>query len=179
MEKDEVYRYWLAFIDGFNQLRRLPVLTIRRGIQFLAELAREPTLEDTIIEKIGGGPHGYGDPADTSIRREEVYLFPPMIWRKVRFEKCADVTENYYKCIAEKQSTEDCKSEELALYQCKTSYYNPEKIDEVENECIQQYIKLRSKFRETGSEEDLWKIKMMLLDPRYDVMRNQQKTVSK
>ncbi len=72
----------------------------------------------------------------------------------------------------------DCRAEELAMHQCKSLYYNPEKIDEVENECIQEYIKLRSKFRESGSEEDLWKIKMMILDPSYDIMRKIQKKQS-
>lgn len=57
------------------------------------------------------------------------------------------------------------------MFKCKDYYYSPAKIDEIEKECIIEYIKLRSEFRKTGSEDDLWKMKMLMLEPGYDKLR--------
>ncbi|KAJ1528553.1 hypothetical protein ONE63_006959 [Megalurothrips usitatus] len=178
---DEFDRLWLKVSHAFT--RTYDVLTC--WIPSFEELNKAistnvfgiVTLEDTIEEKIGGGPHGYGDPADTTIREEEHYLFPRMIWKKIRFEKCCDVTDRYYECVNEAyyNPNRNCKNEETAMFKCKAEYYTPEKMDEVEKECISEYVKLRSKFRETGSEEDSWKIKMMLLEPIYDKLRQYEK----
>lgn len=54
------------------------------------------------------------------------------------------------------------------MYSCKQYYYSPEHIDEVEKECMIDYVQLRSKFRETGSEDDLWQLKMLMLEPSYN-----------
>ncbi|XP_026287178.1 uncharacterized protein LOC113212607 [Frankliniella occidentalis] len=182
MDSNEWSRLWLQFTTRFNAAWKAKDDFFSQYYDTVTNFLRDPSLEDTLHEKIGGGPHGYGDPADTSLREEEKYLFPPMIWRKVRYEKCLDVTEKFYNCVNQcrlGQEEVECKTAEIAMHECKSSYYNPAKIDEVENECIQEYIKLRSKFRESGSEEDLWKMKMMLLAPKYDKLRQLKKDQSK
>lgn len=65
--------------------------------------------------------------------------------------------------------TDNCSKEESAMFDCKAHYNSPGPIDEVERECIIDYLQLRSKFRETGSEDDLWNMQMLMLDPSYDI----------
>ena len=79
----------------------------------------------------------------------------------------------YYKCISEDEdgSFDKCRKQEKAMFECKNNYYSPSKIDDIEKECIEEYVKLRSEFRKTGSDDDLWKIKMLMLEPGYDKLR--------
>ena len=175
--KRQILRVLDKLEDGFGVILSVPSDIVGGLVNKLLKLGLEPSLEDTIQEKIGGGPHGYGDPADTSMREVEYYLTPRMIWKKVRFEKCASATEDFYNCIQSVPSGEEhrCRGKEREMLECKSHYYSPDHIDAVENECISEYIKLRSEFRKTGSEEDLWKIKMLMLAPSADILHKLRK----
>lgn len=143
---------------------------MEKGSDWLGVKLFEPSLEQTLVLKNGKGPHGYGDPRDAYVREEEYYLFPRMIWKKIRYEKCYDVSNKFFSCIARQQKGEDvdCTKEQEAMYSCKNQYYTPENLTTVERECIVEYVQLRSKFRETGSEDDLWQLKMLMLSPTYN-----------
>lgn len=61
------------------------------------------------------------------------------------------------------------------MFDCKAFYYSPEQLDIVENEIIKEYVQLRSVFRESGSDDDLWKLKLLMLDPVWDKLRENSK----
>ncbi|KAL1494435.1 hypothetical protein ABEB36_010034 [Hypothenemus hampei] len=104
----------------------------------------------TISKKIGGGPHGLGDPDDKSLRRVEIDVMIPKKMRDLaRSEKCFKEVEAFTECCKSNHilMSIKCRNENSMLKQCLTKWYNDEEFQE---RCRNLYLEERSEFRRTG-----------------------------
>ncbi|XP_076654119.1 COX assembly mitochondrial protein homolog [Halictus rubicundus] len=100
--------------------------------------------------KLSQGPHNLGDPNDTTLRRVEIdVLIPQLMREKARTEKCQTEVQEFSKCCADNNvlMVVKCRNQNSALKSCLTKWYTNEKFKE---ECTQQYLNERRKFRSTG-----------------------------
>nr|XP_015904914.1 COX assembly mitochondrial protein homolog [Parasteatoda tepidariorum] len=105
--------------------------------------------------QMGGGPHGLGDPDDTSLRKvEREIMIPTKIREKAKKEKCVAEGEVFSKCCKEASylMTWKCKAETKALNACLERWYNDEGL---KKECTEEYLRQRSEYRQTGKNQKL------------------------
>ncbi|XP_076067385.1 COX assembly mitochondrial protein homolog [Oratosquilla oratoria] len=97
-----------------------------------------------------GGPHGLGDPDDTSLRRVEVEVVIPKKMREIaRAEKCSEEVEAFTKCCqgSSYAMVLSCRKENTALWDCLGKWYNNEEFRE---RCTKEYLEERSEYRRSG-----------------------------
>lgn len=107
-------------------------------------------VKSLLSSKLGGGPHGIGDPNDVTLRKvEREVLIPKKIRDKTKEEKCVPEVAAFDKCCkgASVLMVALCRNENTALRSCLEKWYNDEQFKE---ECKQEYLKERSEFRKTG-----------------------------
>ncbi|GJQ82227.1 hypothetical protein Trydic_g19429 [Trypoxylus dichotomus] len=100
--------------------------------------------------KLGGGPHGLGDPSDTSLRKVEVEVMIPKKMREIaKEEKCAEEVKKFTECCKDSSilMVVKCREQNNALKECLTHWYQDESFKE---RCKQEYLKERSEYRRTG-----------------------------
>ncbi|KAF7273281.1 COX assembly mitochondrial protein homolog isoform X2 [Rhynchophorus ferrugineus] len=92
----------------------------------------ENTKSTVLSSKLGGGPHGVGDPNDKSLRRVEL-------------DEVADFTQ----CCKNNNllMVVKCRAENSKLKDCLTKWYNDEAFKE---HCKNLYLEERTQFRSTG-----------------------------
>ncbi|XP_069682827.1 COX assembly mitochondrial protein homolog [Periplaneta americana] len=103
-----------------------------------------------LSKKLGGGPHGLGDPLDRSLRNVEIeVLIPKKMREKARDEKCFDEVKAFNECCKESSlfMVVTCRKENSALKECLNRWYQNE---EFKNSCKEEYLSERSEFRRTG-----------------------------
>ncbi|KAJ3645023.1 hypothetical protein Zmor_022716 [Zophobas morio] len=106
--------------------------------------------KNILKEKYGSGPHGLGDPEDTSLRRVEIDVMIPKKMREIaRDEKCKDYVEKFTECCKNSNVLMifKCRAENAALKDCLTRWYEDEGF---KNRCKNEYLKERSEYRRTG-----------------------------
>ncbi|XP_054268740.1 COX assembly mitochondrial protein homolog [Macrosteles quadrilineatus] len=107
----------------------------------------ETSLEHPIKTK---GPHGLGDPDDTSLRKvEKEVLIPKIIRDRSREEKCIAEVAAFTKCGKESglMMWLNCRQENKNLKSCLANWWNNEDFRE---ECKQKYLRDRTEYRRTG-----------------------------
>lgn len=100
--------------------------------------------------KLGGGPHGLGDPDDRTLRKVEIEVMIPKKMRdKAREEKCVVETEAFNKCCkaASLAMVIKCRQENATLKNCLAHWYND---DDFKLQCKEEYLNERSEYRRTG-----------------------------
>ncbi|XP_001606994.1 COX assembly mitochondrial protein homolog [Nasonia vitripennis] len=103
-----------------------------------------------LSKKLGGGPHGLGDPDDLSMRKvEKDILVAKVVRDRTRDEKCVPEVAAFNECCKESKylMVFTCRKQNAELKECLTRWYKDEDFWE---ECKQQYLKERSDFRRTG-----------------------------
>lgn len=110
----------------------------------------EKSTASVLSPKLGGGPHGIGDPDDKSLRKVEVDV---MVAKKIRdiarAEKCVQEVEAFTECCKANNllMVIKCRQENSRLKECLTKWYNDEGFKEY---CKNLYIEERSEYRRTG-----------------------------
>lgn len=97
-----------------------------------------------------GGPHGVGDPNDTTLRKvEKEILIPQKMRDRARDEKCNEFVANFGECCKKQGLMLPflCRKENNALKACLKKWYEDPVFRQ---ECTEQYLAERKKFRETG-----------------------------
>jgi len=107
--------------------------------------------ENTVLpRKLGGGPHGLGDPNDRSLRRVEMDVMIPKKMRDIaRAEKCFKEVEEFTECCKDHNilMVVKCRPENSKLKECLTRWYNDEEFKDF---CKNEYLDERSEYRRTG-----------------------------
>ncbi|KAH9513648.1 Mitochondrial aspartate/glutamate carrier protein [Bulinus truncatus] len=106
---------------------------------------------DTVLSKnLGGGPHGFGDPDDTSLRRvEKEIMIPQKMKAKAKKEICAEEVKKFGECAKEKGFLMPflCRGIGRAMGDClSNAYSDPAFI----KKCTKEYLEERSEYRRTG-----------------------------
>merc|ERR1712198_85770 len=123
------------------------------------------TMEDTEstpskVYRNKGGPHGLGDPDDTTLRRVEIEVCIPKKMRDIaRTEHCAKEVAEFTKCC---QSSSygmflKCRSENTKLWDCLTYWYKDEGLQE---RCKKEFLAERAEYRRTGMTQKQRKLQM-------------------
>jgi len=110
----------------------------------------EPTIRTVLSPKLGGGPHGIGDPNDTSLRKVEKDVLIPMKMRDLaRDEKCSIEVKAFTECCQASSvlMVFNCRAQNSKLKECLTKWYNDEEFRE---HCKKLYLDERSEYRRTG-----------------------------
>ncbi|XP_066253147.1 COX assembly mitochondrial protein homolog [Euwallacea similis] len=100
--------------------------------------------------KLGGGPHGIGDPNDKSLRKVEMDVLIPKKMRDLaRDEKCVQEVKDFTECCRNSNilMVVKCRKENTKLKDCLTKWYNHEPFKE---QCKNLYLEERSEYRRTG-----------------------------
>ncbi|XP_015191239.1 PREDICTED: COX assembly mitochondrial protein homolog [Polistes dominula] len=116
------------------------------------------TPNEILSPKYSLGPHGIGDPNDTSLRKVEINVLIPQIMRdRAKEEKCFLEVEEFKKCCQENNMSFvfNCKNENNKLKHCLEQWYNNKDFQE---ECKQMYLQERSEFRRTNVPKKLRKM---------------------
>ncbi|XP_017767858.1 PREDICTED: COX assembly mitochondrial protein homolog [Nicrophorus vespilloides] len=96
------------------------------------------------------GPHGLGDPNDTSLRKVEIEVMIPKKMRDIaKVEKCTKEVEEFTKCCRDSNilMAFTCRDQNSALKSCLGKWYNNEEFKE---RCKKEYLAERSEYRRTG-----------------------------
>ncbi|XP_034934370.1 COX assembly mitochondrial protein homolog [Chelonus insularis] len=121
------------------------------GEKMAATMAEHTRTKKTVLSsKLSGGPHGYGDPDDLSLRKVETnILIPDKVREKSRKIKCIKEVEAFNKCGKEAKLavTFKCTEERDKLVKCLDYWFHDAQLNE---ECKQEYLRERSEFRRTG-----------------------------
>ncbi|XP_031840998.1 COX assembly mitochondrial protein homolog [Nomia melanderi] len=107
-------------------------------------------VQRTVISpKLAGGPHGLGDPDDTSLRKVEKDVLITQLMRDKAKENCHEVVEEFSKCCVDNSflMVVRCRKQNSALKSCLVKWFNDEKFKE---ECTQEYLNDRREYRLTG-----------------------------
>ncbi|XP_020291579.1 COX assembly mitochondrial protein homolog [Pseudomyrmex gracilis] len=100
--------------------------------------------------KLGGGPMGFGDPDDRTLRKvEKDVMIPKLIRERTKEEKCVDEIKEFHQCCLNSGLLHvvKCRKENNIMKACMEKwYYNEDFI----KECTEQYLNERSEFRQTG-----------------------------
>lgn len=97
-----------------------------------------------------GGPHGYGDPEDKTLRKVEIeVMIPKKMREKTRDQKCVEEVKAFTECCKENSVAMVwmCRKQNSKLKDCLNYWYNN---DEFKKECEKEYLEERSEFRRTG-----------------------------
>lgn len=97
-----------------------------------------------------GGPHGLGDPDDTSLRKVELEVMIPKIMRdRAKQYKCVPEVKAFETCCKDSgiMMWYTCRSQNQGLKDCLTRWYSDEGFKE---ECTRIYLAERAEFRKTG-----------------------------
>lgn len=117
----------------------------------MAEHAATQPHDPTVLpDRMGGGPHGLGDPEDRSLRRVEVDVLIPKLMRdRAREEKCAELVEAFSQCSRDSglAMVYKCRPQNNAMKDCLTHWYQDA---EFKKECTAVYLADRSEYRATG-----------------------------
>ncbi|XP_030751909.1 COX assembly mitochondrial protein homolog [Sitophilus oryzae] len=100
--------------------------------------------------KLGGGPHGVGDPEDKTLRKVEMEVMIPKKMRDIaRVEKCSQEVEQFTECCKNSNvlMVIKCREQNNNLKKCLTEWYNNEEFKEY---CKNLYLEERTEFRRTG-----------------------------
>lgn len=100
--------------------------------------------------KLGGGPHGIGDPDDKSLRKVEVDVLVAKKMRDIaREEKCFKEVGSFTECCKENNilMVVKCRKENSELKECLTKWYNDAGFKE---HCKNLYLEERTEYRRTG-----------------------------
>ncbi|KAI4457204.1 cox assembly mitochondrial protein [Holotrichia oblita] len=100
--------------------------------------------------KLGGGPHGLGDPDDISLRKVEVEVMIPKKMREIaKIEKCAEEVLKFTECCKGNSvlMVVRCREQNSALKECLSHWYQDKDFKE---RCKKEYLKERSEYRRTG-----------------------------
>ncbi|KAK2713624.1 hypothetical protein QYM36_009485 [Artemia franciscana] len=103
-----------------------------------------------LSDKLGGGPHGFGDPNDRTLRKVETDVLIPKIMReKARTEKCIPEVDAFKKCCKENglMMVVKCRKETAVQRQCFEKWYQDEGF---KKECTDVYLQERSEYRANG-----------------------------
>ncbi|KAH8024628.1 hypothetical protein HPB51_000068 [Rhipicephalus microplus] len=128
----------------------------------MSSQVHEHAAASVLPEGFSGGPHGLGDPNDRRLRKVEVEVLIPQKMRdKARDEKCADLVEKFGECSKREglMLPFKCRQENNALKACLKKWYED---PEFQHMCREEYLRERSKFRETG----VWQKKDKCADVR-------------
>ncbi|KAJ8321644.1 hypothetical protein KUTeg_000115 [Tegillarca granosa] len=97
-----------------------------------------------------GGPMGFGDPDDHTLRKiEEDVVIPEKVRRRSRREKCPDLVKAFSRCGREAGLliTVKCEDERKELVDCLVKWFHDKEFVE---ETTKEYIRQRSVYRRTG-----------------------------
>ncbi|XP_064652619.1 COX assembly mitochondrial protein homolog [Lineus longissimus] len=99
---------------------------------------------------LGGGPLGFGDPNDRSLRRvEEEVMIPKIMKSKAHKEHCLDLVKAFNQCGKEQGLLLPffCRKSAKAMNNCLSEWYDNK---EFRDECTEIYLRERSEYRRTG-----------------------------
>jgi len=105
---------------------------------------------NVLSSRYGGGPHGLGDPDDTTLRRVEKEVMVPKVMRRVaQLELCFDQMKTFHECCEKHQLMMGfrCKPENKAMQDCLVGWFKDEGFRQ---RCTEIYLEERSEFRRTG-----------------------------
>jgi len=101
-------------------------------------------------KRLGGGPHGIGDPDDQTLRKaEKEILIPQKMKAKAKVERCADEIRGFGECAKEQRFLMPfkCREQGRRMQKClEAAYQDPDFIAM----CTQEYLRERSEYRRTG-----------------------------
>ncbi|XP_055329150.1 COX assembly mitochondrial protein homolog [Paramacrobiotus metropolitanus] len=122
----------------------------RKSEEFASEFEQEFDRHRHVLQKGAGGPMGYGDPDDKTLRKVEKDVMVPMIIRdRTRLEKCREYYDAFRACgkAAGLGIVFRCRNENKDMVRCFNKWYHdPEFVEE----CTQEYLEKRAEFRKTG-----------------------------
>lgn len=107
-----------------------------------------------------GGPHGLGDPEDTTLRRVEYEVCIPKKMRDIaREEHCVKEVADFTKCCQDSSygMVFKCRPENTKLWDCLTHWYKDESLRE---RCTKEFLAERKEFRSTGLTKKQRKLQM-------------------
>lgn len=112
------------------------------------------------------GPHGLGDPDDTSLRKVELEVLIPKKMREIAHkEQCSQQVADFSSCCKEAglAMVVKCRVQNTALWGCLQKWYFDE---EFKQRCTTEYLAERTEYRRTG-------IKRNVRNVRADIRESQ------
>ncbi|XP_067145356.1 COX assembly mitochondrial protein homolog [Centruroides vittatus] len=100
------------------------------------------------------GPHGLGDPNDRSLRRVEREVLIPKLMREKAKGKCTDEVKEFEDCckISGFSMVIKCRKQNSELKKCIQNWYENPQFKKL---CIEEYLKERSEYRQTGIKQSM------------------------
>ncbi|XP_037024416.1 COX assembly mitochondrial protein homolog [Bradysia coprophila] len=106
--------------------------------------------DGVLPNRMGGGPHGLGDPDDKQLRKVEKEILVPKIMReRAKETHCAEVVKAFETCCKANNvlMVVNCRAENDALKTCLGRWYKDASFI---NECTDIYLKERTEYRTSG-----------------------------
>lgn len=103
-----------------------------------------------VSSHLAGGPVGFGDPNDQSLRKVELEILIPKKMRDIaKTEKCVEEVENFTACCAGRTVSMAwaCRKENNTLKDCLTRWYKDPNFRDF---CTKEYLADRTEYRLTG-----------------------------